>query len=146
MQNFVTFVESTTTNKFNIHWQLVRTKARSIKDVTEKIEYVLNFLDGHPNKHNYNRVMNWVKMTGVAYPKGSNESKAFINMHQYLIDNENRYKDATDDLNDLTNISTDDLKLVLKDLKSRKYDFQFGKTPIAHIDFVAKLEEELEKR
>ena len=146
MENFETFVESAATNKFNIHWQLVRTNARGIKDVTEKIEYVLNFMDGNPNKYNFKRVLNWAKMTGVAYPKGSEERKAFNNMEHYLWDREEQYKADLDNPNDLTTFSTDDLKKVLKDLKSRKYGFQFNQIPVAHIEFVAKLEDELKNR
>ena len=146
MKTFYTFFESVATNKFNIHWQLVRTKARKIKDVTEKIEYVLNFLDGHPNKHNFKRVQNWAKMTSLGYPNGSEERKALVSMYQYLCDNVNRYNENIDDSNDLSTISTDDLKSVLKDLKTRKYEFQFGKIPVAHTEFVAKLEDELKRR
>ncbi len=145
MKNFTTFVESAT-NKFNIHWQLVRTNARDIKDVTEKIEYVLNFLDGHANKHNFKRVLNWAKMTGLGYPKGSKERKLFTHMEHYLQENVERYDSEKDDINDVTWISTVELQKVLKDLKSRKYNFQFGKTPVAHTEFVAKLEDELSKR
>ena len=146
MKNFATFVESTSTNKFNIHWQLVRTNAREIKDVEEKIDYVLHFLDHHPNKHNFKRVLNWTKMTGVAYPKESEERKAFIRTEHQLRKNIDQYDSEKDDSNDMSQISTDNLRKVLKDLKTRKYNFQFGKTPVAHTEFVAKLEDELKNR
>ena len=29
-------------DKFNIHWQIVRVNARSIKNICEKIEYVMD--------------------------------------------------------------------------------------------------------
>ena len=146
MEKFLTFYESTKINKFNINWQLVRTKARAIHDVPQKIEYVMNFLREYPNQYNFARVWNWIKMTGVAYPKTSAEHQAFIEAEQKIHENEGQYASKTDDINDLTKVSTADLKLVLDDLKKRKYAFQFGKVPEDHIHFVQQLEDELKKR
>jgi hypothetical protein len=151
MKNFNSFFEENNknnkTNKFNIHWQIVRTKARSIKSVKEKLEYVLGFLKQNPNQHNYNRIANWVKMTGVAYPDGSPQREAFTDALNDLEENMEDYINIIDDMdNDLSEISTEDLKLVLKDLSKRKYNFQFNKTPQDHIDFINAVEDELKKR
>ena len=54
-------------NKFNIHWQIVRVKARSIKDVDAKVDFVMDFLNSNKNVHNKDRVSNWLKMTSYAY-------------------------------------------------------------------------------
>jgi hypothetical protein len=146
MKNFVTFLESTKVNKFNIGWQAARTSARSIKDVNEKIKFVLGFLDSHPNKHNYERVMNWVKMTGVAYPDKSESRNAFLNAEHQLKDNIQNYSNIDDDPNDISEVHTDVLRMVLDDLKRRKYGFQYKQTPKAHIEFVNQLEQELAHR
>lgn len=146
MNNFKTFLESNTTNKFNIHWQIVRTKARSIKNVDDKISYVLGFLNKHPNIHNYNRVLNWVKMTGIAYPDNSEQQQAFNDTLIQLQNDKDNFISKDDDDNDLSIISTDDLKLVLNDLKKRKYGFQYKTVPKAHIEFVDKLEQEINNR
>ena len=45
-------------NKFNIHWQIVRVDAKSIKKVDEKIKFIINFLNSNKNIHNYERVLN----------------------------------------------------------------------------------------
>ena len=54
-------------NKFNIAWQIERVKARSIKDVNQKVKHVVSFLNKNKSKENYERVLNWLKMTKVAY-------------------------------------------------------------------------------
>ena len=146
MSTFKTFLESNKTDKFNIHWQIVRTKARTIKNVNDKIDYVLDFLNKHPNRHNYGRILNWIKMTGVAYPNGSEQQQAFTDALVQLEDNKDNYMSENDNINDLTDISTDDLKLVLNDLKKRKYGFQYKSVPKAHIEFVNKLEQEIKTR
>lgn len=133
-------------NKFSILWQIARTEARAIKDVSEKIEYVLDFLNMHANVHNYGRVMNWAKMTGIAYSKGSEQRKLLDAFVSYLEVYEDHYKDIKDDSNDLTDIKTEKLRLVLKDLESREYKFQYTLAPKAHIEFVKNLKKELVSR
>lgn len=146
MQTFSSFLESNKANKFNIYWQIVRTKARAIKDVNEKISYVLEFLKDNPNIHNYQRVMNWVKMTGVAYPEGSDKRQAFIDAQVNLEQDKDEYSEIKDNENDLSTVPLDDLKLVYNDLKKRKYGFQYKTVPQAHINFVKRLEHELKLR
>ena len=151
MNNFTTYYEESNknkrVNKFNIHWQIVRTQAKAIKSVKDKIQHVLSFLEENPNHHNYIRVLNWLKTTGMAYPKGSPMAQAFHDAIDTLAENVEDYVNVLDDIdNDLSNISTEDLKMVLKDLNKRKYNFQFKKTPQDHIDFVATVEKELETR
>lgn len=128
-------------NKFNIYWQIVRVKARDIKDVDEKINFVVEFLEQKPNTHNLERVRNWLKMTSLGYT-GANRKK-FEKVLEALDGESYSSKDLP---NDLTKIRTADLQLVHKDLSKRKYGFQFNKTPQAHIDFMEALEKELKKR
>lgn len=131
-------------NKFNIQWQIVRTKVRSEKDVGRKIKYVLDFLHKNKNIHNYDRVLNWLKMTGVAY-KGD-KREAFEIAVEKLQKESAAYKAAEDNDSDLSKIPTEDLKMVYKDLSKRKYGFQYKTTPKAHTDFVSALEKELSQR
>ena len=144
METFKMFCEGGKVNKFNIHWQIVRTKARRIKDATQKIEFVMDFLKSHANQYNYERVLNWLKMTSVAYPEGSEQREAFKTAIQNLPSKESL--SGIDDNNDLTKIPTEDLQLVLNDLKTRKYNFQFNRIPKDHIEFVNRLEQELQNR
>ena len=151
MNNFTTYFEESNknkrVNKFNIHWQIVRTQAKAIKSVKDKIQHVLSFLEENPNHHNYVRVLNWLKTTGMAYPKGSPMKQTFHDTINDLSENIEDYINKLEDTdNGLSDISTEDLKMVLKDLSKRKYDFQFKKTPQDHIDFIKAVEEELEKR
>jgi hypothetical protein len=130
-------------NKFNIHWQIVRVDARKIKDPAKKIEFVLQFLDKHKNVHNYGRVLNWIKMTGVAY-KGDTR-KLFEDAAAELQKNESKYSSTEDNDNDLSKVPRSDLEKVYKDLSTRKYGFQFANAPKAHVDFLASLKKHLEK-
>lgn len=129
-------------NKFNIHWQLARTQVRKIKDVDGKIKFIMNFLDRNKNIHNYGRVHNWLKMTGVAYK--DEKRQKFVDAVSKLEDNKSKYSSTQDNDNDLSKMSKDDLKLVYKDLSKRKYGFQYKSVPKAHIDFMDKLKKALE--
>lgn len=120
-------------NKFVYDWQLVRVKAKSIKDVDKKVDFVLDFLDSNPTNNNYDRVKNWLSMTKLAY----DNKKPFDDALTYIATK--KYTDKSDDL-DLDDKPIENLKLILKDLKKRKYGFQFNKIPKDHIDFVNKLE------
>jgi hypothetical protein len=135
-------IVSNKANKFNIHWQLARTQVRKIKDVDAKIKFIMNFLDRNKNIHNYGRVHNWLKMTGVAY-KGD-QRKKFEDAVSRLEANKSKYSSTDDNENDLSKMSKDDLKLVYKDLSKRKYGFQYKSVPKAHTDFMDKLKKALE--
>lgn len=129
-------------NKFNIHWQLTRTQVRKIKDVDAKIKYVLNFLNRNKNIHNYGRVHNWLKMTGVAYK--DDKRQKFVDAVKGLEANKGKYSNTADNENDLSKMSKDDIRLVYKDLSKRKYGFQYKSVPKAHTDFMDKLKKALE--
>ena len=132
-------------NKFHIHWQLVRTKAKQIKSPKKKLQFVLFYLFDYPNRHNYERVMNWIKTTAMAY-KGS-PKVLFENATGRLERNIKNFSDTNDAPKDsFEGVSTEDLRMVLDDLEKRKYGFQFKKTPVAHTMFVNKLRKEIRNR
>ena len=129
-------------NKFNISWQLVRVKAKKIKDVENKIEFVLNFLKKNNSKENFGRIINWLKMARLGY-KDTNKRQLFID----ALDLAEKIKcDVRDKVNDLSLIISDDLLMVYRDLNKRKYGFQYKSIPKSHIEFVTKLKAELIKR
>tara|TARA_R110000824_G_scaffold62061_5_gene164569 strand:- start:4833 stop:5240 length:408 start_codon:yes stop_codon:yes gene_type:complete len=129
-------------NKFNIRWQLVRVKAKKIKDVENKIEFVLNFLKKNNSKENFGRIINWLKMARLGY-KDTNKRQLFID----ALDLAEKIKcDVRDKVNDLSLIISDDLLMVYRDLNKRKYGFQYKSIPKSHIEFVTKLKAELIKR
>ena len=133
-------------NKFNIHWQIVRTKAKRIKNAHLKTEFVRDFLDNNKNVYNFGRVLNWAKMTKLGYPENSIERVAFDELIAYMKVHQEEYDDSTDTDNDLTKISTKNLQMVFDDLSKRKYNFQFNKTPEDHKTFMIELKDELSKR
>ena len=146
MLSFSNFLgeEAQRANKFNIHWQIVRTNARDIKDVDAKINHVMNYLNANKNIHNYGRVHNWLKMTGVA-DKGEQRQK-FENAVKGIEGNKNKYASTEDNEGDLSKVSTADLKKVHSDLSKRKYGFQYKSVPKAHTEFMNKLNKELGSR
>ena len=147
METFSKFVESKRTNKFNIHWQHVRASVRSIKDVTQKVEYVVSFLNKNPNIHNFNRVMNWLDMTALGYPKDSEQRQVFYDTKSQLEEQKDKFSSFEDSDNDLSKIPTPDLESVWKDLKKRKNNFMHGGVPPKdQVDFMKNLEQELQKR
>lgn len=145
MQSFSDFLtEASRANKFNIHWQIVRTQARDIKDPDAKIKHVMNHLNSNKNIHNFGRVHNWLKMTGVAY-KGDDRSK-FEHATGALEKRKSEFSSSEDNGNDLSKVSKEDLQKVHKDLSKRKYGFQYKTVPKAHTDFMDQLKSELDKR
>ncbi len=145
MQSFSDFLaEASRANKFNIQWQIVRTDARAIKDPAKKIQFVLNFLNKHKNIHNYGRVHNWLKMTGVAY-KGDVRKK-FEDAVAGLEKRQSEFNSQQDTESDLKKMSTAQLQKVYKDLSKRKYGFQYKNVPKAHTEFMNQLKAELDKR
>lgn len=131
-------------NKFNIHWQIVRADAKSIKKVDEKIKFIINFLNSNKNIHNYERVLNWLKMTSLSYE--NNNRVIFNNCIHNIENNYNEYQSCVDNVNNLEDISTNDLLKVFKDLSKRKYNFQFKSVPKDHTNFMDNLNNEIAKR
>jgi hypothetical protein len=145
MQTFSEFItEASRADKFNIQWQVVRTDARAIKDPGKKIQFVLNFLNKHKNIHNYGRVHNWLKMTGVAY-KGDVRKK-FEDAVAKLEKRHGEFSSTQDTDGYLSKMTTAQLQKVYKDLSKRKYGFQYKNVPKAHTEFMGRLKAELDKR
>lgn len=133
-------------NKFNIHWQKVRVEAKALSEAEEKIALVLGFLWSHPNMHNYDRVLNWVRMSSMA-AKGNHAKRQYDEAEHWLRKQQSEFMDPSDMSNSLTPIETSVLEAVLRDLNKRTYNFQYnGHKPKAHTEFVARIQEELERR
>ena len=113
-----------------------------IKDVENKIDFVLDFLKKKNSKENFGRIVNWLKMARLGY-RDMNKRQLFMDALNLI--GKNKY-DAKDNVNDLSLIVYDDLLMVYKDLSKRKYGFQYKSAPKSHIEFVTKLEAELLKR
>jgi len=148
--DFITLIESSDlknnterTNKFNIHWQIARVDAKAIKDPKAKLEFVLAFLKTYPSVENFDRVLNWVKMTGVAYKDTTRQ--LYEDAARQLEGTRSNYNEE-DKPNDLSKIDLKELKKVQADLKKRKYGFQFKSVPKAHTDFMNELDAEIQKR
>lgn len=134
------------TNKFNIHWQVVRLEAKGLRSVSHKIELVLSWLRSNSNQHNYERVMNWLRTSGYAY--SNLEKQEFERARLYLLRNKPRFCMDKEDMDDDFNAySKGVLEALLKDLENRKYAFQYGgQAPVSHNEFVDKLRDALQQR
>lgn len=131
-------------NKYAIDWQVIRVKARSIKNVSEKVRYVMDWFEKNQSWQNYERVLNWLKMTKVSY-----KDKAIRDAFDASIDLAIKSKELftqEEKIKKLSEVDTADLILVYKDLQKRKYGFQYKKVPKSHTEFMHKLEKELEYR
>jgi hypothetical protein len=144
--NFKSFYNLTeNVDKFDINWQIVRTDARDIKDVSQKISHVMHFLNDNPTKENYGRVHNWLRMTKLGYKSEPEKAQEFEHALDKIENNKDKYS-SEGSKGDISSISDDKLKKVYKDLKKRKYGFQIKTVPKAHTNFLGELEKELEKR
>lgn len=131
-------------DKFNISWQIVRAKARNIKNVDDKIKYIVNFLNKEKNIHNFGRVINWLKMTALGYKEV--DRKKFDEKIVVLLNKQEHYTSLDDSSNDFDKVSKIDLELVYKDLSARKYGFQYKSVPKAHVEFMSNLKDALTKK
>lgn len=131
--------------KYDMMWQITRVRARSIKDPETKILYVMKFLEENPNIHNASRCHNWLKMTSVAY-KDQSIRDMFEEEARYIEDNIDKFSSTEDNDMTIQDASDDELLLVFKDLKKRKYGFQYKNVPKDHTEFMIELEEELNKK
>ena len=132
--------------KFNPAWQLVRVQARKMTNYKDKIKHVMSYLEQNPNQHDWARVANWLKMTAAGYKKSMPEAAlAFLNTREEIFKNKDLYNLPKDNSSILDDLTFEELQMVLNDLETRKYDFQFNKTPQAHIDFVEELKKHINK-
>jgi hypothetical protein len=143
--NLVEQVINERVNKFDIAWQIVRARAKKIKDPKQKIDFVLDFLNEHPNRNNFGRILNFFKMTKIAY-KDPSIVALFDDAIDYITTNQDQYNSTEDNVILLRDVPKEDLELVYNDLKKRKYGFQFKQVPVAHTGFMKNLEDELLKR
>jgi len=134
-------------NKFNLQWQIVRLQARELKDVELKIVHVIQFLQHNKNVHNYERVMNWCKMTALGYKKSGKDAK-FAPMIETLLEYKKYYiNNVEDTVEEWELTSTETLVALQKDLKKRTNNFMHGgKMPKDQEEFMAKLAVEIGHR
>jgi hypothetical protein len=130
-------------SKFNIHWQVVRTRARELKNPKDKLALVNQHLQSNPSKQNLNRVQNWTKMTSLGYR--GDDKKYFQDYDSHLSKHKDIYN-KEEKTEDFSKVSASDLSMVHRDLSKRKYGFQFKSVPKAHNEFMKKLETEIAKR
>jgi hypothetical protein len=131
-------------NKFDAYWQLVRVDAREYKDVRQKVLFVTSFLRSHPSYENAQRVLNWAKMSRVAY-RDKDKQQYFDVLIDY-IDNGD-FNESVLELASPVVYSDRDLLRVYNDLKKRKNDFQHGGVmPKDQAQFMVELEDEIKTR
>lgn len=131
-------------NKFSPSWQNVRVKAKKEKDVSRKIQIVLDYVKSSCTEADILRVLNWLKTTAMGYVKVSPSKAAEFNKAVKEVETLTpKDKDNNSSLKDLT---LSELIEIQKDLKTRKYNFQFKKVPVDHTSFMNLLENEIKER
>lgn len=123
-------------NKFNIHWQIVRVLAKKEKDVFRKGEIVKDFYYACMNTHNLDRVNNWFTMTALGY-KDVEKKAILLEMRDGLAPTDNE----VDMSNNLDDVTIEELRMVQKDLSKRKNSFfHGGKAPKTQVAFMKVLD------
>jgi len=127
-------------NKWNISWQVARVRAKKIKDVQERVEFMQEWLNQHNHYENVDRIKNWYRMCIMSsggdrravYQKAYDQLADYVRTHEFI------KEDMRDELDDFEKWQ---LRDVLNDVDARRYDFQYrGKQPPGHKQFVQRLE------
>jgi len=126
---------------WNISWQVARVRAKRIKDVQEKVDFMHDWLFEFNAYDNISRIKNWLRMSIMS---ASNDNKIIYReaLDGWLYEAERC--DPTAFLEDVSNetndFSKEQLQMVLDDLEKRTYTFQYkGKRPKGHVKFVERL-------
>ena len=127
------------TNKFNIHWQVLRVRMKQMLP-RDRIKAAITFLHENPYHANYKRVLNWTKMTSYAYRQEFDDFELWLRKHEALFSQEGDLD------NDMEIYSEEELQGVLHDLEKRKYNFQYAGVPKQHMEFVDMVNKELGRR
>lgn len=130
-------------NKYNIHWQIIRGNARKQKGAKAKVDFVMYWFRENATELNKARVKNWLIMSEMGFKDYASKryyQKALIEIENMIC------SPVLDEDNNFQNIDDKNLMMVWKDLKKRKWNFQFNKAPSSHILFMGVLEMELSER
>lgn len=133
-------METQNTDKYQIDWQIVRARAKKLNDYNEKISLVKEFILSNTTIENIERASNWANMSVLGYKNSNTQAAAtFANFVCYLDEN---FEDAVNEVfeNDFSKYSFADLERLLKDLKSRKFNFQYNGVPKVQEMFVEEIE------
>jgi len=122
-------------NKYNIHWQVVRFRAKDIRNVKQKLEYVMDWLRHNNSVENFERVKKWMQMS----PYGFKEHAVKELYKDALLEIRTWTYNKKDKPNDYSLYDDFVLKMVYDDVSKRKYNFQYKQTPKDHDIFVLSL-------
>lgn len=113
--------------KYNLAWQIVRVQCRDFKSVGEKINHAEAFLKSNANRHNFERVMNWLEGLKRGY---INRNEFAVEMCQAAIDdlneNKNLYSEYEDTQVNVEDYSLTDIKALYNDLQKRSLKWLAG--------------------
>lgn len=123
-------------NKFNISWQMTRLRARNEKTIEKKIAIVKEYLRNNKNVFDFNRALNWSHMTILWYKEDKRE--VFYEFEEWMYDYTDSLKEE-DNTSKFEDYTHEELILLLWDLSRRKYNFQYNKVPLDHVEFIKKL-------
>jgi len=121
-------------NKFNSAWQVVQYQAKSIKTVQDKINLVQDYFKKNNNIHDKERVLIWMKMTLLGYKKSAPETSLLFNKDIDTINETHCTQE--DNKSEIKDLSTQEIKDLIKDISNRKYNFNFNeKIPLSFLYF-----------
>jgi len=137
-------MSNTRINKFNPIWQLNRVQAKKIKNVKDKVDFIIEYYNKYYTISDKERVLNWLNMTKLGYNGIHKKNRIFFDEAILELNKSNPTK--FDNFSKIEDLSDDEKKMILKDLSARKYDFRMNsKVPKDHIEFVNKLNLSLKK-
>jgi len=120
-------MKSADITKYNLAWQMVRVQCRDFKSTGEKINHAEAFLKANANRHNYERVMNWLEGLKRGY---INRNEFAVEMCQAAIDdlkeNAHLYSAQEDTEVNISNYSLSDVKSLYNDLQKRSLKWLAG--------------------
>ncbi len=127
-------------NKWNISWQVARVRAKKIKDIQMRVDFMHEWLLIHNYRVNIDRIANWLRMSMMS---ANYESTIIYKKALYKL-LEVRDLEEGDLPNDVKAYARDPIiEDVLKDLEQRTYSFQFKKLPPGHYEFIKRIKDVL---
>ena len=71
-------------SKYDIHWQIVRVQAKKYKDISAKINYVLEFYSNYKTLDNHERILNWLEGLAMGYKNPHNKAKILGTTSEFI--------------------------------------------------------------
>ena len=106
--------------KYDIHWQIARSKVKSIKSIGEKLSFILDFFVERNILSNKERILNWLKGLRVSCKDKDNKlfEEFLVTINNYSV-TEGDFTNRTFDRDDFIYYSNESILYLFKDLLVR---------------------------